>query len=96
MEYELTDTYLQKEQELINCYEPIFNKNMVYTGLTEKEYQKQYSMQWRESHKDYDKQYKNQKCNYNGEILTLGALATRFRRQGIKHSTKEAKKHLIQ
>lgn len=41
------------------------------------------------------KAYRNQKCLYNGEILTLGALETRFKRRGIPRPTQEAKKYLI-
>ena len=39
--------------------------------------------------------YNNQLCCYNGETLTLNALSMRFWRQGIPHSTTEAKKYLI-
>ena len=39
--------------------------------------------------------YNNQLCSYNGEILTLNALSMRFWRQGLEHSTIEAKKYLI-
>lgn len=64
-----------------------------------KEERKQYQKQYRDSHKEernqYDNQYKNQQCLYNGETITLNALSKRFRRQGIHHSTIEAKKYLI-
>ena len=39
--------------------------------------------------------YQNQLCLYNNETLTLNALSTRFRSQGIPHPTIEAKKYLI-
>ena len=45
--------------------------------------------------KEYNKKYENQLCCYNGEILTLCALSTRFLRQGIPNPTAEAKKYLI-
>ena len=106
VQFELTENYRQKEQELIDYYEPIFNEIKSYTGLSREEYIKQYReshkeelKQYYESHKEelkqYKKQHDNQKCNYNGEVLTLRALALRFLRQGIKHSTLEAKKYLI-
>ena len=41
------------------------------------------------------KEYKNQLCIYNNEILTLAALAERFRKAGIPHPTIEAKKYLL-
>ena len=91
IEFKLTKEYLQKEQSLIEKYNPRFNQNTAYTGIDRKAYIKAY----RESHKEDIKQYNNQKCIYNGEILTLCSLSTRFRRQGIPHPTIEAKKYLI-
>ena len=41
------------------------------------------------------KDYYGRLCLYEGETLTLGALSTRFRRQGIPHFTLEAKKYLL-
>lgn len=64
-----------------------------------KEEKKQYNNQYYDSHreekKQYQNQYNNQQCLYNGEALSLVALRTRFRRQGIEHPTIEAKKYLI-
>ena len=62
-----------------------------------KEYQKEYqkSNKGKESHKKSNKKYYNQLCCYNGKTLTLSALITRFRRQGIDHPTQEAKKYLL-
>ena len=62
-----------------------------------KEYHKQYHKtdKYKESHKKANKQYNSQLCFYNGETLTLCALRERFKRQGIVHSTIEAKKYLI-
>ena len=42
-----------------------------------------------------DKEYHNQLCYYNGETLTLNALAKRFYKAGIEHCVLEAKKYLI-
>ena len=68
-----------------------------------KQYSKQYykenatvKKQYRKEHVDNIKQYHNQKCLYKNELLTLNALALRFARKGIKHSTQEAKKYLIE
>ena len=64
-----------------------------------KQYQKQYGKQYRENHKEEikqkDKQRNSRLCNYNGETLTLCALSTRFKRNGIEHYVLEAKKYLI-
>ena len=63
-----------------------------------KKYKKEYEKtEKRKKHrKEYDNKYKNQLCFYNGEILTLHALSTRFHRAGITHPTIEAKKYLLQ
>ena len=75
-----------------------------------KEYQKEYRKKYRQSEKgkesqkkyqksdkgkESQKKYYNQLCFYNGETLTLNALSTRFRKQGIPHPTQEAKKYLL-
>ena len=59
-----------------------------------KEYNKKYEKS--DKRKKYKKEYNNQLCSYNGETLTLAALSTRFRRQGISNPTQEAKKYLLQ
>lgn len=41
------------------------------------------------------KAYYSRLCIYKGETLTLGALRSRFSRQGIPHPTLEAKEYLI-
>ena len=40
------------------------------------------------------KEYNSQLCLYNGEVLTLCALKSRFQRAGIEHPQLEAKKYL--
>lgn len=111
VEFELTENYRQKEQELIEYYEPIYNQNRSFTGCgtikgRESEYwkeryqkfkeeQKQYREAHKEEKKQYHKQYYTQKCIYEGEILTLGVLKNRFHKQGIPHPVLEAKKYLI-
>ena len=49
----------------------------------------------KESNRKSCNKYNNQLCYYNGETLTLNALSMRFWRQGIPHSTIEAKKYLL-
>ena len=64
-----------------------------------KEYQKEYyhkSDKYKEHKKEHDKQYNNQLCYFNCQTLTLGALASRFRRAGIDHPFIEAKKYLLE
>ena len=75
-----------------------------------KEYMKEYrkSDKYKKYNKEYQKsdkgkkakrkagnKYNNQLCSYNGEVLTLNALSSRFRRAGVEHPTKEAKKYLL-
>ena len=59
------------------------------------EHQIEYYQQNREKRKEYQNKYQNQTCFYNGETLTLNALSTRFRKAGIEHPTKEARKYLV-
>lgn len=59
------------------------------------EEKKQYYVSHRKEILEKKKQYNNQLCSYNGKTLSLDALRKRFRRQGIPHSTIEAKKYLI-
>ena len=62
-----------------------------------KEAQKKYKKtdKYKESHRKANNKYESQLCRYNGETLTLNALRKRFLRQGIPHSTIEAKKYLL-
>ena len=62
-----------------------------------KDYQKEYKKtdKSKKHQKEFYKEYNNQLCSYNGEVLTLCALAARFRKAGIEHSTIEAKKYLL-
>ena len=62
-----------------------------------KEYQKKYqkSDKHKEYQKKYQKEYQNKICSYNGEVLTLRALYSRFRKAGIEHPAIEAKKYIL-
>ena len=111
VDFQLTNDYRQLEQELVEKYHPKYNANRANTGLgaskgREVEYYKEWYHKYKEevsehkkqyyvSHKQQKKQYYNQLCYYNGETITLCALRERFKRQGINHSTLEAKKYLI-
>ena len=91
------------EQYFIETLKPTYNNrnangwDIERYKKTQKEYQKEYqkSDKGKESHKKAQKEYDNQLCSYNGETLTLVALAARFRKAGIPHSTIEAKKYLV-
>lgn len=63
-----------------------------------KEYQKEYQKEYRQSEKgkEWRRKYYNRPCSYKGETLTLSALTSRFRRDGIPHALREARKYLIQ
>ena len=82
-EYQKSDKYKKSQKE--------YHKSDKY-----KEYQKEYqkSDKYKE-YKEHKNKYNSQLCYYNDEILTLGALVTRFRRAGIPHPTAEAKKYLL-
>ena len=89
----------EKEQQFIEMLKPTYN-NYNAKGLDvkrRKEYEKSDKRKEykKEYQKEYQKEYNNQLCSYNGEIITLGALAKRFLKAGIPHPTLEAKKYLI-
>ena len=89
------DKLKEKEQQFIDKLKPIYNNNNAKGFDIErcKEYQK--SEKYKEIHKKANKKYNNKLCQYNGEVLTLNALAWRFKKAGIEHSTIEAKKYLM-
>lgn len=98
------------EQQFIEMLKPTYN-SVRAKGLDKKEYTKKYQQSdkykeymknyyktndtQREKKNFYNKKYCNQLCSYNGETLTLNALYIRFRKSGIEHPIKEAKKYLI-
>ena len=90
-----TEHLKETEQQFIEKLKPTYN-SIRANGLDFeriKEYQK--SDKHKESHRKYNNKYNNQLCYYNGENLTLNALAKRFQRAGIKHPIIEAKKYII-
>lgn len=90
------------EQELIEMIRPFYNSNRAngwdvdrYKSGHKKVIRKyQQSKKGKSASRKAVRKYYSKVCNYNGEILTLGNLATRFWRQGIEHPTLEAKKYL--
>ena len=100
----------ETEQKFIETLKPTYNSNRA-NGWDikrykkhQKEYEKsdkrkkakkEYYQKKSNKRKEYQKEYGNKPCYYNGEKLTLAALSTRFRKAGIEHSTKEAKKYLV-
>ena len=89
------DKLKETEQQFIETLKPTYN-NRNANGLDigrYKEYKKEYNKS--DKYKEYQKEYKNQLCSYNGELLTLNALAKRFSKAGIEHPAKEAKKYLL-
>ena len=85
----------ETEQQFIETLKPTYNNINAKGWDIEryKDYQKEY--QKTDRCKEYQKQYYNQLCCFNGQILTLGALSTRFWKQGIPNPTQEAKKYLL-
>ena len=60
-----------------------------------RENKKEYQIEYYQKNRENKKKYYNQLCSYNGEILTLNALKTRFQRAGVEHCVLEAKKYLL-
>ena len=62
-----------------------------------KKYNKKYNKKYQKSdkYKEYKNKYQNQLCLYNGEIIKLNTLRMRFKKSGIEHPSKEAKKYII-
>ncbi len=96
---EETTNLKEREQYYIDLLKPSYN-NIRANGWdlerykeSQKEYIKEY--QKTDKYKEYIKEYQKQLCNYNGEILTLNTLRSRFYRKGIEHPTLEAKKYLL-
>ena len=98
----------EKEQWFIEKLHPTYNSNRANDWDTEKrkKSQKKYyetdkrkdylkSDKYKKFHRKASSKYNNQLCIYNGEILTLVALSSRFIRAGVEHSNIEAKKYLM-
>ena len=89
----------ETEQKFIETLKPTYNSNRANGWDCEryKEYKKEYmkSEKGKESRKKAVNKYYSQLCCYNNETMTLGALRTRFKRQGVEHPQIEAKKYII-
>ena len=72
----------ETEQQFIEKMHPTYNSNKA-NGLD------------KERKNKYNKEYYSQFCYYNGEVITLAALKMRFKRAGVEHSVKEAKKYIL-
>lgn len=89
----------QVEQEFIEMLNPTYNDrrskgwNIERRRKTNKKYFQ--SDKGKEAKRKASYKRDNQLCSYNGEQLTLCALAKRFRKARVEHSTIEAKKYLI-
>ena len=97
---EVEPEYLKEtEQKFIKTLKPTCNSNNANGWDIEryKEYQKKYQKKYHKSDKckEYQKEYHNQLCSYNRETITINTLRARFRRAGVEHPTKEAKKYLL-
>ena len=101
---EVEESFLkEKEQQFIETLKPTYNSNRANGWDIEryKEYRKEYYKEYQKSdkgkkyHKKAQNKYDNQLCSYNGETLTLAALAARFSKAGIPHPQIEAKKYLL-
>ena len=91
------DKMKETEQHYIELLKPTYNDRNANGWDVEryKKNEKEYYKAHKDEFKKYRKEYYNQLCCYNGEVLTLCALSTRFRRAGIEHPVIEAKKYLL-
>ena len=93
------DSLKEAEQKFIEMLQPTYNScnakgwDIERYKKSKKEYEK--TDKGKKSRRKAQNKYDNQLCSYNGETLTLCALSTRFRKQGIPHPTIEAKKYLL-
>ena len=85
----------ETEQKFIETLKPTYNRNNAKGLNIEKRKKSKKEYRKTDNQKKYKKEYDNQLCCYNGEILTLCALRTRFQRAGIPHPQLEAKKYLL-
>ena len=80
------DKLKETEQEFIETLKPTYNSIRANGWDIER---------CKEAQRKACNKYDSQLCFYNGQTLTLGALRTRFWRQGISNPTQEAKKYLL-
>lgn len=89
------DKLEETEQEFIEKLHPTYNQMDAIDLNIERYKESHKSNKGKESQRKASNKYNNQLCSYNGQTLTLNALAQRFRRKGIPHPTIEAKKYII-
>ena len=89
------DKLKEMEQQFIETLKPNYNQMNAKGRNIERRKKSNKKYEQSEKGKKSQKKYDNQLCFYNGETLKLHALASRFRKAGIPHSTVEAKKYLI-
>ena len=86
----------EAEQQFIEKLQPTYNNYNAKGWNIERKKETQNEYNKSEKRKESNNKYLNQLCCFNGQTLTLCALAMRFKRQGIDHPTIEAKKYLLQ
>lgn len=82
----------QVEQEFIDMLNPTYNERRSKDHDNKEAARKYFKT---DKGKEALKKYQNQICSYNGKLVKLSILASRFYRAGIKHPTLEAKKYLL-
>ena len=97
---EITDNLKEREQYWVDQLKPSYNVRRAKREIEDfEEAHKQRSKAWYNAHLDEylakGKAYRKRLCLYEGEILTLGVLDSRFRLKGISFPYAEAKKYLI-
>lgn len=83
---------IEKRRKSNNKYQKKYDK----TDKGKETYKKyRQSDKGKETHRKASHKYQSQLCSFNGEIIKLCTLSTRFQRAGIEHPTLEAKKYLL-
>ena len=93
---EETTSLHEREQYYIDLLQPSYNNYRASGQDVERKNEYLQSDKCKCSHRKANKKYYNRLCLYEGEHLTLGALKSRFQKQGIPHPTLEAKKYLLE
>lgn len=94
----------QEEQKFIELLKPSYNNynakgwDVERRKESQKKANKKYlqSNKGSENHRKYARKYYSRLCEYNGEILTYGALVKRFSKAGISHPSHEANRYTVE
>ena len=93
--YNANGLNIEKRKKYYQQYRERYNEKRKEYYQQNSKKQKEYYQQNSKKRKEYQNKYNNQPCFYNNETITLTALSTRFKKSGVEHPTREAKKYLV-